>query len=110
MCYHAPLGLFLGRQREYPLFLWIYFFCLERGIPIYDRISMPHPRTLRIRFRHERSKRWGKPEFVHGLECLRAIADAPPEKIQDLLHSAFATRSPLECYFQRDYSVGDGRI
>jgi hypothetical protein len=53
----------------------------------------------RIKFRHENAPRWGKPEFVHRLECLWVIADAPPERIGDLLHSAFATRSPLELTF-----------
>jgi hypothetical protein len=89
----------------------------ELRIPIYDRtltprpapdsipdieIATPHPRTLRIKFRPEKGARWGKPEFVHGLECLWVIADAPPEKISDLLYSAFTTRSPLELSFDEN--------
>jgi hypothetical protein len=89
----------------------------ELRIPIYDKtptphpapdtvpdieIEMPHPRTLRLKFRDEHSKRWGKPEFVHGLECLWRIAEARPEKVQDLLHSAFATRNQLELTFEED--------
>ncbi|MDR0644922.1 MAG: hypothetical protein LBG05_08510 [Treponema sp.] len=89
----------------------------ELRIPIHDRTPTPHPapdtvpevevetphsRTLRIKFRHENAARWGKPEFVHGLECLWVIADVRPERIGDLLHSAFATRSPLELTFDED--------
>jgi hypothetical protein len=86
-------------------------------IPIYDRtptpqsapgsipdieIVTPHPQTLRVKFRPEKGARWGKPEFVHGLERLWVIADAPPKKISGLLHSAFATRSPPELSFDEN--------
>ncbi|MDR1326470.1 MAG: hypothetical protein LBK00_10585 [Treponema sp.] len=89
----------------------------ELGIPVYDKtptphpapdtvpdieIDTPHPRTLRIRFRHKNSSRWGKPKFVHGLECQWVIMDEPPTSIEDLIHSAFATRSPLELTFDED--------
>jgi hypothetical protein len=89
----------------------------ELHIPIYDRthtphpapdtvpeieIEMPHARILRIKFRNEKALRWGKPAFVHGLECLWVIADAPPDKIADLLHSAFTTRNPLELSFEEN--------
>jgi hypothetical protein len=65
-------------------------------------VETPHPRVVRIKFRDEHAARWGKPAYVHGLECLWAIADAPPAKIKDLLHSEFATRSPLELGFEED--------
>jgi hypothetical protein len=86
-------------------------------IPIYDRTPTPHPapsaipeieiatplpRVLHIKFRAENAPRWGKPAHVHGLECLWVIADTPPAKIEDLLRSAFATRSPLELSFDED--------
>ncbi|MDR0411183.1 MAG: hypothetical protein LBH75_04330 [Treponema sp.] len=89
----------------------------ELRITIYDRtptphpkpdsvpdieIETPHPRTLRVKFRHENAVRWGKPEFVHGFECMWVIADAAPERIGDLIHSAFATRSPLELTFEEN--------
>ena len=89
----------------------------ELRIPIYDKtptshpapdtvpeveIETPHPRTLRIKFRHENAARWGKPAFVHGLECLWVVTDGRPEKIGELLHSAFATRSPLEMTFEEN--------
>ncbi|MDR0644290.1 MAG: hypothetical protein LBG05_05165 [Treponema sp.] len=89
----------------------------ELRIPIYDTIhtphpapdsvpevevETPHPRTLRMKFRHGNSTRWGKPEFVHGFECLWSIGDAPPTNIRDLLHSDFATRSPLELTFDEN--------
>ena len=62
-------------------------------------VLMPAPRTLHIRFRAENAKRWGKPPHVHGLECLWNILDKAPTGIEDLLHSLFATRSPLEMTF-----------
>jgi hypothetical protein len=86
-------------------------------IPIHDTTPTPHPapdtipevevqtpapRTLRIRFRAENAKRWSKPPHVHGLECLWVITDTAPAKIGELLHSSFATRSPLEMTFDED--------
>jgi hypothetical protein len=65
-------------------------------------VQLPAPRTLRFRFRAENAKRWGKPPHVHGLECLWIIADKPPAVIADLIHSSFATRSPLELTFDED--------
>ncbi|MHB9291611.1 hypothetical protein Holit_00689 [Hollandina sp. SP2] len=32
----------------------------------------------------------------------RVIMNTPPEKVADLLHSAFTTRSPLELTFEED--------
>jgi hypothetical protein len=89
----------------------------ELRIPIYSKthtprpapdsipeieIETPHPRILRIKFRRKNAPHWGKPEFVHGLECLWVIADAPPARINNLLHSAFATRSPVELTFDEN--------
>ncbi|MDR1218204.1 MAG: hypothetical protein LBK73_01180 [Treponema sp.] len=89
----------------------------ELGIPIHDdtrtpvpapdgipeiEIETPHPRTVRIKFRDEHAARWGKPEHVHGLECVWAFLDEPPVKVKDLTHSEFATRSPLELMFEED--------
>jgi hypothetical protein len=89
----------------------------DLGIPIHDpthtpqpapdtipdmEVQTPAPRTIRIRFRAENAKRWGKPPRVHGLECLWVIADTAPTKIKDLLHSSFATRTPLDLTFDED--------
>jgi hypothetical protein len=86
-------------------------------IPIYDRKPTPHPapntapdivvespllRTVRIRFRAVDAARWGKPAHVHGLECRWVIAESAPAKIEELLHSEFATRTPLELTFDED--------
>ena len=91
---------------------------VEFQIPIYDthhtkhpspesipeiEIKMPYPRTLHIRFKAENALRWGKPQHVHGIECLWVIADSPPSKIEDeLLHSMFATKNPLELTFDEE--------
>jgi hypothetical protein len=71
------------------------------GIPKVE-IVIPQPRTVHIKFRDEHAPRWSKPEHVHGLECLWSIAEEPPVKVKDLLHSEFATRSPLELTFEED--------
>ncbi|MDR2739473.1 MAG: hypothetical protein LBB68_06550 [Treponema sp.] len=47
--------------------------------------AMPLPRVLQFRFRRANAKRWGKP---------------PPKEIEDLVHSSFATRSPLDLTFK----------
>ncbi|MDR1421229.1 MAG: hypothetical protein LBI86_12720 [Treponema sp.] len=62
----------------------------------------PSPRTLSFRFRRVNMKRWGKPDDVHGMELVWLISDTPPEKVKELVHSAFATKSPLELEFEED--------
>jgi hypothetical protein len=60
----------------------------------------PLPRVLRFRFRRANMKRWGKPRDVHGMELVWLISDTPPKEVEDLVHSAFATKSPLELTFK----------
>ncbi|MHC6203698.1 hypothetical protein ACYULU_10950 [Breznakiellaceae bacterium SP9] len=89
----------------------------ELQIPKHDKTLTPHgapdevpdievltplPRTVRLRFRALNAPRWGKHKNAHGLECLWAPLDAPPEKIEDLLHSAFSTGTPLDLVFDED--------
>jgi hypothetical protein len=62
-------------------------------------VSTPLPRVLRFNFRRLGAKRWGKPRGVHGMELKWRISDAPPKDTDDLFHSDFATRSPLELTF-----------
>jgi hypothetical protein len=62
--------------------------------------AMPLPRVLRFRFRRANKKRWGKPADVHGMELVWLIADTPPAETEELVHSAFATKSPLELTFK----------
>jgi hypothetical protein len=68
-------------------------------IPEMD-VQMPLPRVLHFRFRRANMKRWGKPADVHGMELVWLIADTPPTETEALVHSAFATRSPLELTFK----------
>jgi hypothetical protein len=68
-------------------------------IPEVD-VQTPLPRVLRFRFRRVGMKRWGKPADVHGMELVWIIADTPPKEVEELVHSAFATRSPLELTFK----------
>jgi hypothetical protein len=56
--------------------------------------------VLDFRFRRANSKRWGKPGDVHGMELVWLISDTPPEQVEDLVHSAFATKSPLKLTFK----------
>ncbi|MDR1374992.1 MAG: hypothetical protein LBJ24_08480, partial [Treponema sp.] len=60
----------------------------------------PKPRVLDFRFRRANSKRWGTPGDVHGMELVWLISDTPPEQVEDLVHSAFATKSPLKLTFK----------
>jgi hypothetical protein len=62
-------------------------------------VLLPKPRMLRFRFRRVNMKRWGKPAGVHGMELLWIIADAPPKEVEELVHSSFATKSPLDLTF-----------
>jgi hypothetical protein len=62
--------------------------------------ATPLPRVLRFSFRRLGAKRWGKPEGVHGMELAWVIADTPPKETEELIHSAFSTRSPLELTFK----------
>jgi hypothetical protein len=63
-------------------------------------VSMPLPRALRFKFRRVGAKHWGKPKGVHGLELAWVIAAAPPKETEDLIHSSFTTKSPLELTFK----------
>jgi hypothetical protein len=56
--------------------------------------------VLRFRFRRIGKKRWGKPAGVHGMELVWLISDRPPKELEELIHSAFATKSPLELTFK----------
>jgi hypothetical protein len=62
--------------------------------------STPLPRVLRFRFRRLGAKRWGKPERVHGMELVWLISDTPPKETEDMIHSSFATKNPLEITFK----------
>ncbi|MDR1288495.1 MAG: hypothetical protein LBK08_12880 [Treponema sp.] len=60
----------------------------------------PRPRTLQFRFRRFTMKRWGKPGDVHGMELVWLASGAPPHEVEELVHSSFATKSPLELSFK----------
>jgi hypothetical protein len=62
-------------------------------------VQTPLPRTVRIRFRWRNAVRWGKPDHVHGLECRWLFADEMPLSVDDLVHSEFVTKNPLELVF-----------
>jgi hypothetical protein len=85
------------------------------GIPNYDlqptpvprpadipevEVLISKPRILQFRFRRANMKRWGKPAGVHGMELVWVSADVKPKEIEELIHSAFATKSPLELAFK----------
>ena len=85
------------------------------GITIPDGIRTPQPapathpefeidtselRQLTVRFRNNGSERLGKPKKAHGAEIRWDYRNAPPEDIDSLPHSEFATRSPHTLVFK----------
>jgi hypothetical protein len=52
-----------------------------------------------IHYRDEGSARRGKPPKVHGIEVRWAILDHAPADREEIVHSAFDTRSPLTLQF-----------
>lgn len=52
-------------------------------------------RRLIVHYHTEGSEKRGKPDNVHGIEILWAILEHPPVDLDELVHSAFSTRSPL---------------
>ena len=90
-------------------------------IPIHDRTpssrpvpdtvpdvetETPNPRVVRIKFRGLHAARWGKPGHVDRFECAWVVSDEPPARIEDLIHTAFASRSPLDLVFGEDQRGG----
>jgi hypothetical protein len=65
-------------------------------------IRFPAASVIEIHFRNSGSERKGKPDGVHGAETRWAILDAPPSKMDDLVHSSFDTRSPFRLMFDID--------
>jgi hypothetical protein len=62
----------------------------------------PHagnPRQVEVPYHDAGSERRGKPENVHGIEILWAVLDHEPTGVEELIHSAFDTRSPLTLTF-----------
>ncbi|MDR0601742.1 MAG: hypothetical protein LBG42_05110 [Treponema sp.] len=76
-------------------------------VPVPDDIPevkalTPLPRVLYFLFRRFNRKRWGKPEGVHGMELVWLISDVPPTLVSELVHSEFATKSPLKLTFEEN--------
>jgi hypothetical protein len=59
-------------------------------------------RRVIINYRDEQSLRRGKPRGVHGIEVRWAVLDRPPQNEEELIHSAFDTRSPLVLEFREE--------
>jgi hypothetical protein len=88
---------------------------IAMGLPVHDRKPTPHPPpkeipkitiragapgALDVVFGGQNEKGNAKPDDVHGLEARWVIADKPPVDWSELLHSEFATRSPLSLTFE----------
>jgi hypothetical protein len=54
---------------------------------------------LFVHYRDPLHPRGGKPDKVTGMELRWAVLDAPPEHIDELVHSSFDTDSPLDLPF-----------
>ncbi|MDR2031693.1 MAG: hypothetical protein LBP86_05450 [Azoarcus sp.] len=68
-------------------------------IPVVDRIDTGILRQLTLHFRDNGSHHKAKPEGVHGCEFLWVLRDTPPGHVEDLVHSAFETHTPLTLVF-----------
>jgi hypothetical protein len=82
-------------------------------IPSYTKKSNPEPTTyplftvdsstprrVTISFRDSESSTKAKPHGVHGVEIRWSILEAPPVTVNDLIVSAFDTRSPYTLEFE----------
>jgi hypothetical protein len=86
------------------------------GLPIYkdDRTPAPIPtkspnysidaalRQLTIHFYDVDRKHPAKPDGVHGAEIRWAILEAPPETIDEMVHSSFDTHTPFTLTFDEN--------
>ena len=81
-------------------------------IPDHNPTPVPKPTTIpeakvrltgqaviEIHFRDEGADNKSKPAGVHGAEIAWAILDTPPVNWDELIHSSFATHTPLELTF-----------
>jgi hypothetical protein len=88
-------------------------------IPIHDRtpsarpvpdtvpdVETPNPRIVWIKFRGVHVARRGKPGHVERFECAWLAGDEPPARIEDLLHTVYASRSPLDLTFEENQRGG----
>jgi hypothetical protein len=57
-------------------------------------------RRLTVHFRDNGSRSGAKPAGVHGVEIRWCILGVPPASIDELIHSAFDTRSPFALDFE----------
>jgi hypothetical protein len=63
-------------------------------VPVLDPRA-GNPRQVEVPYRDAGSERRGKPDDVHGVEVRWAILDHEPKGVEELIHSAFDTHSPL---------------
>jgi hypothetical protein len=63
------------------------------------RIDTGTPQHLIVHYRDPLKPRGGKPDNVKGMELIWALRETPPEHNDDLVHSSFDTRSPLDLAF-----------
>jgi hypothetical protein len=64
------------------------------SVPVLEARGL-NPRQIEVTYWDADSEGRGKPESVHGIEVRWAILDHEPLSIEELIHSAFDTRSPL---------------
>ncbi|MDR1280851.1 MAG: hypothetical protein LBK99_08515 [Opitutaceae bacterium] len=79
----------------------------EGHTPIVPPDDYPEPsfdtsilREIAAHFHVRGSSSRAKADRMHGVEAAHALLDAPPTEVEQLIHSAFDTRSPLKLTFK----------
>ncbi|MDR1372418.1 MAG: hypothetical protein LBJ17_04740, partial [Dysgonamonadaceae bacterium] len=68
------------------------------------RIKLPSPGVVEVDFFDAENNKMAKPEGQHGAGFAWAVLDSPPSSYEELIHSAFDTRSPYVFEFDLPYS------
>ncbi|MDR1372050.1 MAG: hypothetical protein LBJ17_02835 [Dysgonamonadaceae bacterium] len=68
------------------------------------KIKLPSPGVVEVSFFNAENNKMAKPEGQHGAGFAWAVLDNPPSSYEELIHSAFDTRSPYVFEFDITHS------